>query len=157
MVHPLPGAVLSCFVKKVPKETTRGEAEVGMSSTQTPPPPKTPLWWVDWWCVQNYGAVFFAPSLRGLSADQADWGSVVLEEYTPSVFGYAESTSLKEGGYFIAACGDVILQGKMTGPSGRPVPTRSIERAQKGSPLAAMSFRSMRNDREGQAPPLHRG
>ena len=48
------------------------------------------------------GAVFFAPSLRGLSADQADWGSVVLKEYTPSVFGYAKSTSLKEGGKWIA-------------------------------------------------------
>ena len=49
------------------------------------------------------GAVFFAPSLRGLSADQADWGSVVLKKYTPSIFGYAKSTSLREGGYFIAA------------------------------------------------------
>ena len=56
------------------------------------------------------GTLFFAPSLRGLSADQADWGSVVRKEYTPSVFGYAESTFLKEGGFIIAACGDVISQ-----------------------------------------------
>ena len=41
------------------------------------------------------GAVFFAPSLRGLSADQADWGSVVLKEYTPSVFAYGESSRLR--------------------------------------------------------------
>ena len=27
-----------------------------MSSTQTPPPPKTPLWCIDWLCVQNFGA-----------------------------------------------------------------------------------------------------
>ena len=66
-----------------------------------------------------------APSLRGLSADQADWGSVLLKNDTPSVFGYAKSTSLREGGYFIAACGDVILRCKMTGPSGRPVPTNN--------------------------------
>ena len=106
------------------------------------------------------GAVFFAPSLRGLSADQADWGSVVLKEYTPSVFGYAKSSrlraapvaaltvhrtvihyrdcaslTLREGGDFIAACGDVILQGKMTG-RGKPLPYRG---AMRGSP-GAMSF-----------------
>ena len=49
------------------------------------------------------GAVFFAPSLRGLSADQADWGSVLLKNDTPSVFACGEATSLREGGNYIAA------------------------------------------------------
>ena len=66
-----------------------------------------------------------------------DWGSVVLKEYTPSVFAYGEAPSLKEGGYFSAACGDVILRGKMTGPSGRPAPT--IPYAEEGNRAAKTS------------------
>ena len=74
-------------------------------------------------------------------------GSVVLKEYTPPGFCFAKSSPLKEGAgrgkplpYPGAVC---------HGSSGRPTPTRS--------PLAAMLFRRMRNNREGQAPPLRGG
>ena len=44
-------------------------------------------------------AVFSAcGKCSGVSCASTNWGSVVLKEYTPSVFGYAESTSLREGG-----------------------------------------------------------
>ena len=71
------------------------------------------------------GCSIFRPLPEGAGFCEAkDWGSVVLKEYTPSAFGYAESTSLREGGKWIAG-GDVILQGKMTG-RGHPSPTNSI-------------------------------
>ena len=63
-------------------------------------------------------AVFSAcGKCSGVSCASTNWGSVVLKEYTPSVFAYGEATSHRVGGFMIAA-GDVILQGKMTGPSG---------------------------------------
>ena len=96
------------------------------------------------------GCGIFRPLSEGAGFCEAkDWGSVVLKEYTPSVFAYGEasrlraapvaaltvprtvihyrdcaSLTLREGGYFIAA-------------------------------LRRCHF-ARQNDREGQAPPLHR-
>ena len=87
------GAVLSCFVKKVPKETSWGEAGVGMSSTQTPPPPKTPLWCVDRWCGGEFRCEGPSASLRFA---QNDTPSVCMDRLWRCHFALQNDRAVRE-------------------------------------------------------------
>ena len=118
-----------------------------MSSTQTPPPPKTPLGCVDWWCGREFRCEDPSASLRFA---QEDTPSVCMDRRLRRChFAGQNDRAVREAGpyEFYRGCG------------GSPL---SLCRWQRQLPSRGACRRLRRccfapqNNREGQAPPLHR-
>ena len=89
-----------------------------MSSTQTPPPPKTPLL-VGRSVVRTENRCgIIAPSLRGLDfAKQKTGGVSFVRSTLPPSSATPNPPPSKREGILSPPCGDVVLRSKTTGPS----------------------------------------